>query len=147
MPTVSVKVEGVEETLAAVRGLGADLRKEANSEIRVAAKQAAGVLVGALQAAAAGAATPVASRVARSVKVKSDRYPTVSIGGSARVGRRGAPAAELVHGSESGGSHFAAAAGGSYWIAPTVERFRSSAAIPIFSRAIDAIVRRHGIGG
>lgn len=143
----TVEAEGVEETLRAVRGIAQDLRKEANAEIRVAAKQAAGELADALRVAAAGSPTPVSRRVAASIKVKSDRYPTVSIGGSKRVGIRGAPAAALVWGSEQGGRNFAASAGGSYWIAPTVDRFKSSAAIPTFSRAIDAIVRRYRMGG
>lgn len=142
---LTVATEGVEETLDALRGIDRDLRKEANSEIRVAAKEAATQLVSALRVSAAGAATPVAARVAMSAKVKSDRFPTVSIGGSKRVGRRGAPAAALVHGSESGGSHFAAPEGGAYWIAPTVDRFRTSQAIPIFRRALFEIVRRHGL--
>jgi hypothetical protein len=144
---ITVEAEGVEETIAAVRGIAKDLRKEANAEIRVAAKRAAGELVVALQAAASSAATPVSRRVAASVRVKSDRFPTVAIGGSKRVGRRGAPAAVLVWGSEQGGRNFAAGAGGSYWIAPTVERFASSGAIPIFEDAIGAIVRRYRMAG
>lgn len=145
--TFTVEAEGVAETIAAVRGIAKDLRKEANAEIRVASRQAAEGLAGALRAAAMGAATPVSRRVAASVKVKSDRFPTVTIGGTKRVGIRGAPAAALVWGSEQGGEHFAAPAGGSYWIAPTVARFEGSAAIPIFARAIDSIVRRYRMGG
>lgn len=142
---LTVEAEGVTETLSALRGLEADLRKEANSEIRTAAKGLAGELVLALQVAASSAPTPVAARVASSAKVKSDRYPTVVIGGNKRVGRRGAIAAKLLWGSEQGGHNFAAAAGGSYWIAPTVERFSSSRAVPAFRRAIYEIVRRHGL--
>lgn len=141
----SVRIEGLDETLEAVRGLERDLRKDANSEIRAAAKEAANALASDLRAAATSAATPVARRVALSIKVKSDRYPTVTIGGSRRVGRRGAPAARLVWGSEQGGRNFAAAAGGAYWIAPTVARFEQSEAIPIFRRALFEIIRRHGL--
>lgn len=143
----TVETRGIEETLDSLRGLERDLRKEANSEIRTAAKQAAGDLAEALRTAAAGAATPVARRVAASIKVKSDRFPTVTIGGSKRVGRRGAIAAKLVWGSEQGGPNFAAASGGSYWIAPTVDRFQTSSAIPIFRRALFEIVRRYGLDG
>jgi hypothetical protein len=137
-----VDVVGVEETLSAFKGLESDMRKQANAELRVAAKECAGGLVTALQAAAAGAATPVAARVASSIKVKSDRIPVVSIGGSKRVGRRGAPASALVWGSEQGGKNFAASAGGSYWIAPTVDAYASSAAIPRYNRAVWDTMRR-----
>lgn len=148
MPTsISVEAEGVEETIAAVRGIRADLRKEANAEIRVASKEAAGVLAERLRSAAGAAATPVARRVAASVKVKSDRFPTVTIGGSKRVGVRGGTAAALVWGSEQGGRNFAAAEGGSYWIAPTVDAFRSSGAIPIYHDAIARIILRYRLGG
>lgn len=143
--SLTVRTEGIEETLEALRGLDRDLRKEANAEIRSAAKEAANELAADLRTAAAGAATPVARRVAASVKVKSDRFPTVTIGGSKRVGVRGAPAARLVWGSEQGGRNFAAAEGGSYWIAPTVDRFRASSAIPIFRRALFEIIRRYGL--
>lgn len=147
MPSLTINAEGIAETLDAFRRLDADLRKEANSEIRVAAKQCASELVTDLQAAASASPTPVAQRVAASIKVKSDRFPTVSIGGSKRVGRRGAPASALMWGSEHGGSHFAAGPSGGYWIAPTVKRFEHSTAIPKFERALDALVRRHGLGG
>lgn len=143
----TVEAEGVEETIAAVRGIANDLRKEANAEIRVASKRAAGVLAAELRAAAGSAATPVSRRVAASIRVKSDRFPTVSIGGPKKVGARGAPAAVLVWGSEQGGTHFAAPEGGSYWIAPTVQRFASSTAIPIFHEAIAAIILRYRVGG
>lgn len=145
--SMSVEAEGVEETIAAVRGIAKDLRKEANAEIRQASKQAATVLVTRLQAAARSAATPVAARVAASVRVKSDRFPTVTIGGSKRVGARGAPAAALVWGSEEGGRNFAAAEGGSYWIRPTVDSFSSSGAIPIYHDAIARIILRYRMGG
>lgn len=142
-----VKVDGVEETIAAVRGIAKDLRKEANAEIRVASRTAAEALAAELRAAASSAATPVAARVAASVRVKSDRFPTVTIGGPRRVGRRGAPAAALVWGSEQGGRNFAAASGGSYWIAPTVRAFESSGAIPIYHEAIARIIVRYRMGG
>lgn len=144
---MTVEAEGVQETIDAVRGIAKDLRKEANSEIRVASKAAAGELADRLRAAASSAATPVSRRVASSIRVKSDRFPTVTIGGSKRVGIRGAPAAALVWGSEQGGHHFGAAAGGAYWIAPTVRAFESSGAIPIYHEAIARIIVRYRMGG
>lgn len=142
---LEVRSEGVEETLRAVQGLELDLRKEANSEIRAAAREAAGELVERLRTAAASSATPVARRLIPTIKVKSDRFPTVTIGGTQKVGARGAPAARLVWGSEHGGLHFAAPEGGSYWIAPTVARYETSGAIPVFRRALFEITKRHGL--
>lgn len=143
---LTVQTTGVEETLRAVQGLERDLRKEANSEIRRAAKESAGMLVVALKAAAASSGVPVAPRVARSIKVVSDRFPTVSIGGSKRVGVRGAPASALVHGSERGGLHFGVSeSAGGYWITPTVRRFEESVAVPQFKRALFEITRRYGL--
>jgi hypothetical protein len=75
--------------------------------------------------------------------------PTVSIGGSTRVGRRGAPAAALVWGSEQGpkGSvnHFGVSPGPGYWIAPAVERFKDGPAVSSFQRALVSIFRRYGL--
>lgn len=145
--TIAVEVEGVQETIDAIRGISKDLRKEANAEVRVASKTAASELADRLRAAASSAATPVARRVASSIRVKSDRFPTVTIGGSKRVGIRGAPAAALVWGSEQGGRNFAAAEGGSYWIEPTVRAFESSGAIPIYHDAIAKIILRYRMEG
>ena len=85
MPTLAVKIEGMDETLRAFQGLDKDVRKEANSEIRAASRIAATELAAELRSAASSAATPVARRVARSIRVVSDRYPSVKIGGSTRV--------------------------------------------------------------
>jgi hypothetical protein len=140
-----VESEGTLETLAAFRGLEADLRKQANAELRAGARLCAEALVVDLQAAASASGVPVAARVASSAKVKSDRLPSVTIGGSKRVGRRGAPASELVWGSEHGGNNFAAPAGGAYWIKPTVERFGRSRAVAIYRVAIAATAARWGL--
>jgi hypothetical protein len=141
-------MEGIFETLQAVRGVQSDLRPGVNNEIRAAAEDAAGGLVTDLQGAAASSGVPVAARVARSAKVKRDRVPVVSIGGAQRVGRRGAPAGALVWGSEQGpkGSvnHWGVPAGSGYWIAPAVERYGPKA-VETFRHALGAIFRRHGL--
>jgi hypothetical protein len=142
---VTVRTDGIEETLDALKGLDRDLRAEANGEIREAAREAAGGLVLALQAAAASSPTPQARLVAQAAKVKSDRFPTVVLGGSKKVGHRGTPAGRLAWGSEQGGEHFAAPAGGAYWIAPTVRRFETAGAVPIFKRKLYEVIRRHGL--
>lgn len=139
----TVTTEGVQETIDAVKGVAKDLRKEANAEIRAASKIIAGRLVMDLQASASSSGVPVAPRVASSARVKSDRFPTVTVGGTKAVGRRGAPAGRLVWGSERGGRNFAAPEGGEYWIGPTVRRFADSRAVPIYLAAVASIIRRY----
>lgn len=149
MPGLRIEAEGVAETLRAFQGLERDIRMEANSKVRAAARELAGDLATELRAAAGSSGVPVAPRVARSVKVKSDRYPTVQIGGSSRVGRHGGTAAALVWGSEQGPkgevNHFGVPPGAGYWIKPTVERFESGRAPDRFRRAIYEIARSYGL--
>lgn len=140
---VDVAAEGIEETLRAFSGLEADLRKEANAELRVAARAAAEQLAGRLRTAAGSSPTPVARRLVDAIRVKSDRFPTVTVGGTKKVGASGAPAWALVWGSEHGGANFAAPAGGSYWILPTVRAFEGSEAIATFRRAVYDVTRRY----
>lgn len=143
---ISLEVDGLVETLQATRGLEADLRRVANGELRKAAGLCATQLVGDLRSAAAGSGVPVASRVARSARVKSDRLPSVSLGGGTRAGRYGAPAAALLWGSEHGPrgevNHFAVPPSSGYWIRPTVERFKGSGALQIYRTAVGSILRR-----
>lgn len=147
---LTVHTTGIEETLNELRELDRDLRKEANSEIRAAAKQTANELAAALRSAASSSGVPVAARVAASIKVVSDRFPTVRIGGTKKVGRRGGSAAALLFGSEHGPkgdvNHFGVEPNaGGYWIAPTVRRFEESVAVPAFKRALYEVVKRHGL--
>jgi hypothetical protein len=142
----TVKIDGIHETLKATNGLSRDLeRPSANAELRGAAGTAAGELVPELQAAAAASGVPVASRVASTIRVKSDRIPAVSIGGPQPVGRYGAPASDLLWGSEHGGHNFAAGASSGYWIAPTVKAFGSSKAVAIYERAVAELLHRWGL--
>jgi len=139
----TIEVDGLFQTLEAIKGLQADLRKDANAEIRVAGREAAEHLAADLRVAASSG-PPVARRVAAAIRTKSDRVPTVIIRGTQRVGRRGAIAAKLVWGSEGGGTNFAApknAAG--YWIAPTVKRFESGEALTIYKRGVYEVMRRY----
>ena len=144
---VSVEFDGLFETLKAFRELEADLRKEANAELRAAARTCATVLAGKLARAASASGVPVAPRVARSIRVKSDRVPVVSVGGNARVGRGGAPAAALVWGSEQGpkGStnHWGVGPSSGYWIAPTVKAFQGDESVTVYKRAIVELLAKH----
>jgi hypothetical protein len=143
MAAKGVELEGMTETLKAVRGIKDALeRKEANAELRRAARECAGSLAADLARAAAGCGVPVAPRVARSIRVKSDRLPSVSIGDRAT--------GPLVWGSEQGPksdpNRFAVSPNASgYWIAPTVARFQGAQAVTIYQRAVVDIFKAHGL--
>lgn len=142
---ITVQTEGIEETLDSLRGLSKDLRKEANSEIRAAARETAEELAAALRGAASSSGVPLGPRISAAIAVKSDRFPTVAIGGNKRVGRRGGRASALVWGTEHGGRNFGVPESSGYWIAPTVTRFEQSRAVPNFKRALFLIVKRYGL--
>jgi hypothetical protein len=147
---LSLEVDGLVETLAATKALERELeRPAANRELRVAGKRCASVLAGELAIAAGASGVPVAPRVARSIRPKSDRIPVVSIGGATRVGARGAPAGVLVWGSEQGPkgdvNHWGVAPSSGYWIAPTVARFASSGALVAYRVAVADVLRRFGL--
>lgn len=145
---LSVELEGIFETLSAVRGLQADLRNTVNGELRQAADSSARELVVELRASASSSGVPVAPRVARSARVVRDRVPVVSIGGPMRVGDHDGSAGELVWGSEQGPkgdvNHFAVAPSSGYWIAPAVRRY-SERALANFQRAVYEILHRRGL--
>ena len=144
-------MDGMTETLKAFRGLEADLRKQANAELRGAARQCATVLAAQLARAASSSGVPVAPRVARSIKVKSDRLPVVSIGGPMKVGSGArSSAAALVWGSEQGPksdpNHFGVGPNlAGYWIAPTVARFQGNEALDIYKRGVYETMHSYGL--
>ena len=148
---LSLEVDGMTETLGAVRGIADALeRKETNAELRRAARTCATVLAGQLARAAESSGVPVAPRVASSIRVKSDRLPVVTIGGPKKVGAGKGTAAALVWGSEQGPksdpNRFAVSPNpGGYWIAPTVARFQGSEAITAYKRAVYEILHDHGL--
>jgi hypothetical protein len=145
---LTVELEGIFETLKAVRQIEADLRPGVNNELRDAADNSARELVVELVSAAGGSGVPVAPLVAQSIRVKRDRVPVVSIGGGQRVGSRGSPAGQLVWGSEQGPkgnvNHWAVPPSSGYWIAPAVDRYGSKA-LANFQRAVADIFRKHGL--
>jgi hypothetical protein len=136
------------ETLKAVQGVQADLRPGINNELRDAADSSARELGVELLAGASSSGVPVAPRVARSIRVKRDRIPVVSIGGGMKVGARGGSAGALVWGSEQGPkgevNHFAVPPSSGYWIAPAVERYGSKA-LANFRQAVADVFRKHGL--
>jgi len=145
-----IEIDGLTETLGATRELETALRRQTNSELRRAAGDCARALVGELHAAAARSGVPVAPRVARSVRVKSDRLPVVAMGGRRKVGRNGATAASLFWGSEHGPASDINRFGvpprpDGYWVAPTVARFASNRAVGVYLTQVAAILRRVGL--
>lgn len=94
---VRLRISGVRETLALLNLLP----KEANSELREASQRIARILEGRIRAAATTEGRQAAA-VAKTVKARRDRLPTVVAGGARRVGRRRAPAWALLFGSEFG---------------------------------------------
>jgi hypothetical protein len=121
--------------MRAVQKLGRDFeRPAANAELRRAAGRCASSLSRALAAAAASSGVPVAPKVARSIRVRSDRLPVVSITGPGTLWGS-------EHGPKSSPNRFAVPARSSgYWIAPTVDRFGSGEAVVNYRRAVYEIL-------
>ena len=148
--SLSLEVDGLMETLKAVRGISdAFERKETNNQLRDAANRCAQGLVVELQRSARASGVPVAPRVSQSIRVKRDRIPVVSVGGNQRVGRNGGTAAALVWGSEQGPkgnvNHFGVPPSSGYWIAPATERFGQGPAIDLYRRAVFEILNEAGL--
>jgi hypothetical protein len=95
--TFTVRISGVRETLAKFR----ELPKEASAELRTRSQELAGKLAASARSAGERQGGQ-AALVARTVKARRDRVPSVQAGGSTRLGRYGAPAFKLLFGSEFG---------------------------------------------
>ena len=139
---ITVDTRDVLPLLRGLQGVQADLRRNANAELRAAAATTAAGLVTRLRLAGDASSTPQAALVASTVRVKSDRVPAVSIGGPRRVGHRRTAAGVLLWGSERGGRNFP---GGGHWIAPTVEEFKAGPAADAYYVAVAAILRKYGV--
>lgn len=160
--TFTFEAEGIAETL---RAFG-DLPKEANAELREAAKGLATGLARDISAAGTRRGGQ-AALVAKTVKARKDRAPFIVIGGAKRVGhvyagagKRGgrgarATASDLLFGSEFGANP----GSGKYapygfnphtgkkgtWIFPTVEANRAEIA-KAWQEAADAIAENWAKG-
>lgn len=140
--TVGVRIDGVNQTLAAFR----QLPKDANDALREAAQDLARRLALSAQRAASADNSPQSDLIAPTVKAGRDRLPLVQAGGSKRVGRHRAPAWKLLFGSEFGSNRYKQfghphAGKKGYWLFPTVEREQSAIAAA-WRRAADDIVRQ-----
>lgn len=149
---MTVKVEGLDETLRAFKAYG----KDANRELRQAAGVEADRMVAALMLAGEGASKQ-AALTAGSVKRRSDRVPVIVAGGSKRVtrttGSGKVTAGDVFFGAEFGGGRrpttrqFPPWAGRrGYWFWPTVR-----AHLPALRRryiaALDDLARKWAAGG
>ncbi|TDD98896.1 hypothetical protein [Jiangella asiatica] len=118
--TMTVRVDGVHETLDAFR----DLPKDANDQLRDRAQRLAQLLAD--RATQSGRAEGRQARlVATTVKARRDRVPVVEAGGTKRLGRNRAPAFKLLFGSEFGSRRYRQfrphLGRGSYWFFKTIE--------------------------
>ena len=154
---ISVDDSDVQALFTSLKSVNAQLRVETNKRLRAAAKECATVLKQELQQAAASAPAHQTLLVAKSVKVKSDRTPVVSVGGTKGVGRpynskrRGgkyrAPAGALLWGVEYGDNHgrFAPRNQQGYWLRPTTIAFGDNKAIDIYKRQVVGILHDAGV--
>lgn len=100
--TMTVRIEGVKETLAKFR----QLPKDASDEIRERSMRLAEVLAVKAQAAARSDVSPQAKLVASTIRPRRDRVPVIVAGGSKRVGRRRSPAWGVLFGAEFGANQY-----------------------------------------
>ena len=139
--SLAVEVDGLVETISAVQSLSRDFeRPAANAELRRAAGRCASVLANVeLPAAAAASGVPVAPKVARSIRVRSDRLPVVQITAPGILWGS-------EHGPKSSPNRFAVPARSSgYWIAPAVDRFGAGEAVVAYRRAVYEILHARGL--
>lgn len=125
--TLSLRLTGYRETLAAFKGLPAD----ASNEMRAAAGGLSDQAVGWIQGAAR-ADSPQAAALASTVRAVKDRTPNVTVGGAKRVTSDKVPAYAILFGANFGARtyrkpgkvpyfvHDHAGKGNDYWIWATV---------------------------
>lgn len=154
--TLTIRAEGVKETLRAVNKLGRD----ANVELRKASLELSNEIATATRGAAQshGAQAALLSTTIRAAK---DRVPSVVAGGSKKLGRYRVPAHRLLFASEFGMNsrsgwyeraryswsvgrqYFPHAGTRGYWFFPTVEAMMSRI-IARWNQAADDVVRKFG---
>lgn len=117
---MSLRVDGLKETLQAFNRLG----KDANKALREGSFELSQTLAAQVQAAAESHSGQSAL-LASTVKARRDRAPFIEVGGTKRVGRNKVPAFKVLFGSEFGSNNlpqFRPHRGRmGYWAFPTVE--------------------------
>jgi hypothetical protein len=154
--SVSLKIDGARETLAAFSKLG----KDANKALREANKEISRDQEGKLQAAARGSDAQSAA-VAPSIKAKSDRVPVVEGGGRRLAthqrrrssGQRKTQAGDLLFGANFGATylpqfrkHNGGAGGEDYFFFKTIDA-NESAIVQQWEDARDRLLTEWGSGG
>lgn len=139
--SVSVRIDGLRQTLHAMNGLG----KEANNQLRDKSLELSKLLSS--RARAAGHAEgKQAALVAATVKARRDRVPVIVAGGAGgRLGRGRAKPYELLFGSEFGSDRYRQfgkphLGRGSYWFFRSVED-NSEEISAAWQRAAGEVVR------
>lgn len=144
--TVAVQVNGMRETLAAVRAVG----KNAENALRDRAVELGKKLGASITAAAKRDKSPQARLVVTTLKVKRDRLPVLEVGGTKRLGRNKAPAWALMYGAEFGSGQYKqfhkrhTGKTGS-WFFGTVEREQAEI-VAAWEEAAADVVREFGEG-
>ena len=119
--TLTIRVDGVRETMAAFQKLPKEANNSLRDETLKLSKRLAAYVVTAGRKEGSQAAL-----VAQTVKARRDRVPVIQAGGTKRLGSRRAPAYKLLFGSEFGANYlrqFKPHLGrGSYWFFRTVEK-------------------------
>lgn len=141
---IKVRIDGVRETLAALR----DLPKDATTELRAAALELSRELAAAAKQNAAHEGRQ-ASLVGATVKARYDRLPVVAAGGNKKLGRNRAPAFKLLFGSEFGAHRLRQykphLGRGSYWFFRTIEDEQTEIARR-WLEAADAVIAKFSAG-
>jgi hypothetical protein len=140
---VTVDVSGLAPLEAGLKRAEKGLDAETGTRLQTARRSAGSELQAELKRSAAGSPTPQARIVAESITVSPDG--SLAIGGGQSVGSRGTPAGVLVYGSERGGVNFSAPRGGSYWIAPAVDRYSAGGAERVYTDAVNGILHDAGL--
>lgn len=142
--TITLRVDGIRETLAAFK----KLPKDASDALRDRTKELSRDLATAVQASARVEGRQAAA-LASTVKARRDRVPVIVAGGTKRLGRNRKPAYKLLFGSEFGANRLRQykphLGRGSYWFFRTVEDEQVTIAAA-WGKAADDIVRAFGEG-
>lgn len=156
--TITLRVDGIRETLAALR----KLPKDASAELRKASLEISRSVAEKAKAAGQREGRQAAA-VAKTVRAQRDRVPAVVAGGTKRIGRHKTPAFRLLFASEFGQNRrtgwyaarrYAGSAGRQYrphqgrqgiWFFPTVEAEQADIARR-WQAAADEVIEKFGEG-
>lgn len=145
--TLTVRGEGIRETLRVLKVLP----KDAQKELRVRTRELSVKLAARAKADGMKDSAPQSPDVATTVRAVTDRVPSITAGGTRRLGRNRAPAYKLLFGSLFGSNaysqfHRPHAGQSAYWFFPVVEK-NSADINRTWMQIADSIVRDFAAGG